>query len=195
MNNDQAAVRRHPLLKRSDGLQQENEVLLRLLSESQSNVSKLVSRLNELESQLAVLESSPHNRPARAPLRLFLLAKFLALRPSVFNIVRKADAARDARKWAEAARLYEQAVAVNPHNGPIWVQLGNMRKEAGWLDLADQAYAEASQRMPRNADLHLQIGHLRKLMGDPGAARQAYRRALALDANNIDAVRELGRLG
>lgn len=109
--------------------------------------------------------------------------------------IAQADAARDSHNWAEAAQLYEAALKLDPDNGPIWVQLGNMNKEAGNHAEALAAYEQALKRDARNSDVHLQIGHLFKIMGRNDEATQSYRKALMLDADNQAAYNELVAAG
>jgi len=192
-----AEVLRHPLIRREDGLEQQNEVLLRLLCEAQSNVIQLSAKLREAESQVAVgKESMPGAwKGFSLSLRLSLiLGKILGMRSPVARLIKEGNAARDSRQWAEAAKYYSQAVAANPRNGPIWVQLGNMRKDAGQFDLAAESYDQAIRRMPFNADPYVQLGHLRKLQGDSIGARRAFRMALERDGMNRNADTELKAL-
>lgn len=90
-------------------------------------------------------------------------------------------------------RAYRGYLRVHPDAFDIWVQLGNVSKEADHLDEADHAYARALALRPQDADLLLQYGHLRKIQGRPDDARDYYTRSIGL-AFSIDALRELNAI-
>ena len=120
------------------------------------------------------------------------LIKLVRRRTDDFSaIIAKADAARDRRDWAVAADAYEAALVVNPGEASIWVQLGNMSKEAGNFTRARSAYRRALDLRPNHADTHLQMGHLQKLSGDTVEALASYTLANRFDPNNTSAAAEL----
>jgi len=110
------------------------------------------------------------------------------------DLVRRADAARDAGAFRDAAFLYTEAVRLLPERADLHVQRGNMHKEAGDLDAAGIAYADARGMMRDDPDLAVQIGHLFKLQGRPADAADSYRRALALKPGWDAVERELASL-
>src|SRR5689334_19817521 len=99
----------------------------------------------------------------------------------------RADAARDAREWALAARLYRQVLDRDPDQASVWVQYGHALKESGELRDPDKlaqaegAYGRAVSLAPSVADSYLQLGHVLKLQGKIEPAQAAYLRAFALD--------------
>ena len=101
-----------------------------------------------------------------------------------------ADAARDARNWAEAERNYARALELNPKLDGIWVQYGHALKEQGKFEEAGQAYDRALDLAPDVADTHLQVGHLLKLRGRLEEAVDAYIKAVELDPALGPAVQE-----
>jgi ADP-heptose:LPS heptosyltransferase len=107
------------------------------------------------------------------------------------RLIRRADAARDARQFGVAAALYQEALNLNADNPRIRVQCGHMLKESGDLAGAEQQYERAEIDLPSDADLALQIGHLHKMAGRPELAEAAYARALALQPAWREAEREL----
>lgn len=117
------------------------------------------------------------------------------LRKAFRSLLRRANAARDQRRWATAAQAYRQYLRFVPSNGPIWVQLGNCLKEAGRFAEAGLAYERAQERLPNDADIHLQIGHLAKLMGRIDDAAEAFRRTVEIDPLYGNAAEELKNLG
>ncbi|MBV9199568.1 MAG: hypothetical protein JOY83_07480 [Alphaproteobacteria bacterium] len=97
------------------------------------------------------------------------------------TIIRKADAARDAREYDRAALLYEEALSLAPGNAAIHIQCGHMFKEAGHLAKAEPHYLRAKQLTPDDPDLALQLGHFYKVAGKPRQAELSYKRAIELD--------------
>lgn len=95
---------------------------------------------------------APGAREAQAPAQFQSALQFLA----------EADAARDDRRWQDAARLYKQYLAARPGDAPIWVQLGHAFKESGDLQEAERAYKQSLELAPDIADTHMQLGHLYK---------------------------------
>ena len=95
-----------------------------------------------------------------------------------------------------AAMLYDQYLATHDGIGhaPVWVQLGNMRKESGHLEMALAAYDTALRLDPAHSDTHLQIGHLAKVMGHLDRAEASYAEAVRLDPAQGDAGKELTAL-
>jgi tetratricopeptide (TPR) repeat protein len=114
------------------------------------------------------------------------------MKPSVITL---ADRARDAGKWEVAVGHYRAALLRNPHNSPIWVQLGHVLKESGHLAEAERAYRTAIGYDQRSADAHLQLGGVLKLQGKQAEARVAYLQAFALDPLLDRASLELVGLG
>jgi glycosyltransferase involved in cell wall biosynthesis len=96
-------------------------------------------------------------------------------------LLRAGDAARDARRWAEAAAQYGAYLELRPDDRGILIQRGHCVKEAGDPAAALILYRRAEAIEPGEPDIHLQIGHALKLMGRAGLALEAYGRALALD--------------
>ena len=107
------------------------------------------------------------------------------------RLMRRANAARDARQYAIAAALYQEALEFNPANSRMRIQCGHMLKDSGDLVGAEAQYARAAEALPDDADLALQIGHLHKLAGKPELAEASYARALALSPGWREAEREL----
>ncbi|MET0359718.1 MAG: glycosyltransferase [Pararhizobium sp.] len=105
---------------------------------------------------------------------------------------RRGDAAREARRWEEAARAYREYLDEQPRHAALWVQFGHMLKESGRLPEARDAYETAVGIEPGDADAMFYYGHLLALQGDFGAAAQAYQASFRLNGN-ADARREMDR--
>ncbi len=110
------------------------------------------------------------------------------------DIVRRAEALRDARQYGEAAILFEEAARLRPDRAGIHVQCGHMFKETGQLDRAERHYRIAERLTPQDADLALQLGHFYKVAGRLDEAAAAYRRAVELDPHNAGAATEAARM-
>jgi ADP-heptose:LPS heptosyltransferase/Flp pilus assembly protein TadD len=113
---------------------------------------------------------------------------------SARNLVRQADAARDAKKYRTAAALYEKALRLAPDDAALHVQCGHMLKEAGELARAEQHYRQAQQLTPDDPDLALQFGHFYKVAAHLREAELAYRKAIDLDPDWPEPTKELAEL-
>lgn len=110
-------------------------------------------------------------------------------------ILAAADSARDHGDWTTAAQEYRRYLRLKPDHADIWVQLGNMLKEARQIDTSLAAYRKALSLGLDTPDTRLQLGHLHKVMGDRQGAIEAYLRALEFTPFNRHAFEELERMG
>jgi ADP-heptose:LPS heptosyltransferase/tetratricopeptide (TPR) repeat protein len=110
------------------------------------------------------------------------------------KVIRIADAARDAKRYRRAARLYQKALRAVPSDAAIHIQCGHMFKEAGNLNRAEHHYLQAKQLTPDDPDLMLQLGHFYKLAGRRKEAELAYAQAIALKPGWVEAADELSGL-
>lgn len=101
--------------------------------------------------------------------------------------VAAADAARDARDWKRAARLYADALLLDAGRDDLWVQQGHALKESGRRAEAEVAYRTALSHRPAVADTWMQLGHLMSLEGRRDEAAAAYAEAVARDRTMRDA--------
>lgn len=111
------------------------------------------------------------------------------------DMITRAQAARDAGRFAEAAILYSEALRIEPGRARVHVQCGHMFKESGDHAQAEAHYRAAAELKPDDADLALQFGHLYKSAGKLALAEAAYRRAAALKPGWDEPVVELERIG
>lgn len=95
-------------------------------------------------------------------------------------LVRLANAARDEKRFHDAATLYAEALKQNPSDSGVHIQAGHMFKEAGQFADAELHYMAAMRLTPEDAELALQLGHFFKVSGRLREAAASYRRALAL---------------
>ncbi len=110
-------------------------------------------------------------------------------------ILSAADAARDRTDWVTAAHHYRRYLKRKPDHAEIWVQLGNMCKEARQIEASMAAYRKALALGLNTSDTHLQLGHLHKIMGDRQGAIQFYLDALDFTPLNLHAYGELELMG
>ena len=110
------------------------------------------------------------------------------------DLVRRANAARDAGEFRVAAVLYEEALRVTPERPRLHIQAGHMLKEGGDLAGAEQHYDLARRLIPNDPDLNMQLGHFYKVASRPDEAEAAYRRALQLRPGWVEASKELSRV-
>src|ERR1700730_8977549 len=110
------------------------------------------------------------------------------------QIIRQANAARDAKEYDRAALLYEKALRLVPDDPAIHIQCGHMFKEAGKLASAEPHYLRAKELTPDDPDLALQLGHFYKVAGRPKEAEGAYKRAVELDPAWVEPAIELAEL-
>lgn len=106
---------------------------------------------------------------------------------------RVADVNRDRGDWSEAAVTYEKGLALAPGSFGMWVQLGNMLKEAGHPREAEAAYDRAMSLDVRDPDLHIQLGHLHAIVGDVQKASASYAQAVGLGSRDRHALHFLAR--
>ena len=110
-------------------------------------------------------------------------------------LIGRADAARNEKRFSDAATLYAEALRISPKRAGIHVQAGHMFKEAGLFEPAEHHYREAQRMMPNDSDLALQLGHFFKRSGRLPEAADAYARAVELRPDWSDAVGSTMGLG
>ncbi len=69
-----------------------------------------------------------------------------------------------------ALLYYQQAVKLDDHYGPAWLQIGQVLEQSGRSDEARHAYGNAVRASPDLAEAHLRYGILSYLAQDPEAA-------------------------
>ncbi len=94
------------------------------------------------------------------------------------QIIGAGNQARGAGRWDLAIDHYAAALAIDPANASVRVQLGHGLKELGRLEEAEATYRQAAADRPDDADISVQLGHVLKLQGRPDQATEAYAEAL-----------------
>ena len=110
------------------------------------------------------------------------------------EIVSRADAARDAGRFRDAALLYGEALHLRPDDAGIHVQRANMLKDSGEHEAAEAHYQAALRLHPKDADAAHQLGHLYKGWGRIDRAEAAYRRAAEINPDWTEPRLELDRM-
>jgi ADP-heptose:LPS heptosyltransferase/tetratricopeptide (TPR) repeat protein len=117
-----------------------------------------------------------------------------AARRIASHLVARAKAARDEKRYREAATLFAEAARLRPNSVSLHKQSGHMCKEAGDLAEAEQHYLDARRLAPNDAELWLQFGHFYKVAGRLAESEAAYRRAAELRPGWADPHTELAGL-
>ncbi len=95
-----------------------------------------------------------------------------------------ANAARDRGDCARAAGLYGRYLESVPTADGIWLQHGNMLKDAGLHAHAQRSYERAQALAPNDPEIRVQMAILAKMRGDFVAAARRYAEAVALGYAN-----------
>jgi len=103
--------------------------------------------------------------------------------------------ARDRCDWPLAAKLFEKLTRRYPSRLDILVQYGNVSKEAGFYEQAENAYRRAIRLAPSDAEPWVQLGHLMKIQSKIQLAENAYLTAAMLNRTSIEAISELVFMG
>jgi tetratricopeptide (TPR) repeat protein len=157
----------------------------RALQSDATYVPALVGRgqaLLELDRDgeaLASFEAALAKDPTLANLRSRVdVLKFRATQ----EMLSKAKAAADARRWDEAATLYRQAIAASPDSGFLYRDLASVEQRAGQTASALEHYRKAVDIDAADARSLAGIGAILESQGDVVGALAAYERAKAIDA-------------
>lgn len=105
-----------------------------------------------------------------------------------------ANVARDGKNWPQAADRYREALAHNPDEKHLLVQLGHMLKELGDYAGAEQQYRQYAQIYSEDSDIHLQLGHLFNRQDRVEEALLSYERAARLAPDNEDIAEHMRRV-
>lgn len=86
--------------------------------------------------------------------------------------------------YGHAARYYERAVEVAPHNGEAWLGLAASYDRVRRFDLADRAYGQAGRYLGSKAEYYNNVGYSYLLRGEPAKAYGQFKKAHELDPSN-----------
>jgi predicted TPR repeat methyltransferase len=99
-----------------------------------------------------------------------------------------------AGEHANAARAFEQALAIDPHNAEAHFRLGLAARDQQQLERAATAYRRAIELRPGYIEAHNNLGSVLQMQGINEEALEAYRRAVALVPDFAQPYLNLGRL-
>lgn len=106
----------------------------------------------------------------------------------------RAELAHIAGQAQEAARFYQQALAIDPQHPRALNRYGLLIDQTGQHALA-QPYLEAAARLsPRNEDFLSCLGDCLRSLRDAAGAEAAYRQALLMNAAHVPTLNNLGLL-
>ena len=93
----------------------------------------------------------------------------------------RAKAATDARRWDEAAAIYREAIAASPESGFLYRDLAAVEQRAGQTASALEHYRKAVEIDASDARSHAGIAAILESQGDVLGALAAFERARAID--------------
>jgi choline-sulfatase len=121
--------------------------------------------------------SAPSTEPQPDPKRMI----------GVFNAMREANAALQARRYADARSVAQNALVRDPKNAFATMVLATANRELGHYDEAIAEYREYLTLVPASADAHHRIAICYARMGDTGRALRETDAAIAIDPRFGDA--------
>lgn len=101
------------------------------------------------------------------------------------DMLARAKAAAEARRWDEARAAYQQAIAASPESAFLYRELAAVEHKAGQADQALEQYRRAVQLDATDARSLAAIAGILEAQGDVMGALSAYERAAAIDANEV----------
>ncbi len=103
------------------------------------------------------------------------------------DMLARAKAAADARRWEEAKAAYQQAIAASPESAFLYRDLANDERQAGQAAGALEHFRRAAQLDPSDAKSLSAIGEILEQQGDDLGALAAYQRAAAIEPADVPA--------
>jgi protein O-mannosyl-transferase len=94
----------------------------------------------------------------------------------------------------QAVAHLQQVVALQPHLGPVYTELGAALSQQGQQTEAERAFRRAIDLRPDRAEAYVELGTLLVGQGNLPAAREQFTTALRLRPTSADAHSELGAL-
>ena len=104
---------------------------------------------------------------------------------AVQDLLAKAKAAADARRWEEAKGIYQQAITASPDSAFLYRDLAAVEQKAGEVDEALAHYRKAVELDSSDARSLAGIAAILDSQGDAVGALATYERARALDASEV----------
>ena len=127
---------------------------------------------------LASFEAALANDPSLTELRTRV--NVLRVR-AMQDMVTRAKAAADARRWDEARAAYQQAISASPESAFLYRELALVEQQSGQTAEALEHFRRALQLDATDAKSLASIGGILESQGDVVAALASYERARAID--------------
>ena len=138
--------------------------------------------LDRDEDALASFEAALAKDPSLTELRSRVeVLRFRATQ----TMLARAKAAGDARRWDEAAAIYQKAIAASPDSAFLYRDLAAIEQKAGQSASALEHYRKAVELDGGDAKSLAAIGGILEAQGDAVGALDSYTRAHAIDANEV----------
>jgi tetratricopeptide (TPR) repeat protein len=99
---------------------------------------------------------------------------------------------RRSQKFQAAAESYELALHQEPTKFVYYARLGGVYIKLGQADQAREIFRRGALRFPQLPEAHYFLGIASRALGDYASAEVELRRSLRLQANNVDALAQLG---
>ncbi|HET9240434.1 MAG TPA: tetratricopeptide repeat protein [Oligoflexus sp.] len=90
-------------------------------------------------------------------------------------------------RYAEALRIYRQAILLNPDDADLCYNLGNLLRTIGQHEKAIGVYEHAYRLNPKDPDILVNLAPLYRSTQKRDKARECYGKILALDPENVTA--------
>jgi len=104
---------------------------------------------------------------------------------AVQDLLGKAKAAAEARRWDEAMAIYRQAITTSPDSAFLYRDLAGVEQKAGQTATALEHYRKAVELDANDAHSIAGIGVILESQGDAIGALAAYERARAIDPAEV----------
>ena len=138
--------------------------------------------LDRAADALASFEAALAKDPSLTDLRSRVdVLKFRATQ----DMLARAKAAADARRWDEAASIYRQAISASPESGFLYRDLAAVEQRAGQSANALEHYRKAVEIDPSDARSLAAIAAILESQGDVVGALSAYEQARAIDPGEV----------
>ena len=109
-------------------------------------------------------------------------------------LLERGDQQLEAENWAEADRLYEAAIKLQPKHLAGWERMAQLLDKKGDLKAAIESEQHALAAVGEKASIHARIGWYQQRLGLADDARASSERALRLDGGNAAAHSTLASL-
>jgi tetratricopeptide (TPR) repeat protein len=104
-----------------------------------------------------------------------------------FALTNRALALMELDRWAEARKLIDKTLELDPNNFRAIFQRGRLNRVESKLDLAEADFRKVNAAFPRDRLALQQLGELSKIKNDYPTAMGYFRQVLAIDPEDVGA--------